>query len=194
MSSFTTPVSTDTTASRAAAAAVNTTEVTRDHFLDWLRDAHAMEMQAETMMSTLASRLEHYPELKQRIEVHIEETREQARLLETCLQRYASDTSTMKDMTGKAMATVHGMASMFASDEVLKGGLMSYAFEHFEIAAYTALMAGARALGDTESLAVFETILAQEQAMADWLAEHLPETTLTYLSIAEQAGSATAKN
>jgi ferritin-like metal-binding protein YciE len=41
-----------------------------DHLLNWLRDAHAMEKQAETMLSAMAGRLEHYPELKARIEAH----------------------------------------------------------------------------------------------------------------------------
>lgn len=194
--------STPTTAGMApsmAAGAVGATGVTippdvaREHFLDWLRDAHAMEEQAETMMSTLSARLEHYPALKQRIDLHIEETREQARMLQTCLTRYDTDNSTMKDMTGKVMASVHGMATMFASDEVIKGGLMSYAFEHFEIATYNTLIAGARALGDQESLQVFETILLQERAMADWLAEHLPETTMSYLLIAANDSTAAAK-
>jgi ferritin-like metal-binding protein YciE len=176
-----------------ASAVATPSTITREHFLDWLRDAHAMEEQAETMMTAMSSRLEHYPALKQRIDLHIEETREQQRMLQTVLARYDTDTSTFKDLTGKVMATVHGAASMFASDEVLKGGWMSYAFEHFEIATYTTLIAGAQALGDMESVRVFETILAQEQAMGDWLAEHLPETTKTYLAIAEQADSGTAK-
>jgi ferritin-like metal-binding protein YciE len=177
----------------AATAVASPSGVTREHFLDWLRDAHAMEEQAETMMTAMASRLEHYPALKQRINLHIEETREQQRLLQTVLTRYDSDTSTFKDVTGKIMATVHGAASMFASDEVLKGGWMSYAFEHFEIATYTTLIAGAEALGDTESVRVFQTILAQEVAMGDWLAEHMPETTQTYLALAEQTDTGTAK-
>mgnify|MGYP002716823196 CR=1 FL=1 len=43
-----------------------TTEA-REHLLDWLRDAHAMEQQAEKMLKAQAERLEHYPELKARI-------------------------------------------------------------------------------------------------------------------------------
>ena len=39
----------------------------RENLLDWLRDAHAMEQQAESMLKGQAERLEHYPELKGRI-------------------------------------------------------------------------------------------------------------------------------
>ena len=35
----------------------------KDHLLDWLRDAHAMEEQAEHMLRSQSSRLEHYPQL-----------------------------------------------------------------------------------------------------------------------------------
>ncbi|MBZ9985459.1 MULTISPECIES: DUF892 family protein, partial [unclassified Mesorhizobium] len=38
----------------------------RDWLIQWLRDAHAMEEQAETMLSGQLSRLESYPELGDR--------------------------------------------------------------------------------------------------------------------------------
>lgn len=44
------------------------------HLVDWLRDAHAMEKQAEKMLKSQAQRLEHYPLLQKRIEEHIDET------------------------------------------------------------------------------------------------------------------------
>ncbi len=44
------------------------------HLMDWLRDAHAMEEQAETMLNSMLSRVENYPELHQRIQQHIKET------------------------------------------------------------------------------------------------------------------------
>ena len=37
-----------------------------EHLNQWLRDAHAMEQQAEEMLSAQASRLEHYPVLRGR--------------------------------------------------------------------------------------------------------------------------------
>src|SRR3546814_6934624 len=63
-------------------------DVRTERLIEWLRDAHAMEAQAETMLNKQASRIEHYPELKARIEQHITETQNQAKLIEGCLQRY----------------------------------------------------------------------------------------------------------
>lgn len=59
----------------------------KENLLDWLRDAHAMEQQAETMLKGQASRIEHYPVLKARIEEHIQETIGQRELLEGCIKR-----------------------------------------------------------------------------------------------------------
>ena len=42
----------------------------QDNLLDWLRDAHAMEQQAENMLTSQVERLEHYPQLRARIQQH----------------------------------------------------------------------------------------------------------------------------
>ncbi|PKG51054.1 DUF892 family protein, partial [Halomonas sp. MES3-P3E] len=68
------------------------------HLVDWLRDAHAMEKQAEKMLQSQAHRLEHYPQLQQRIEEHIEETVNQSKKLEHCLTLLGANTSSFKDM------------------------------------------------------------------------------------------------
>lgn len=44
----------------------------QENLLDWLRDAHAMEQQAEKMLKAQSERLENYPQLKARIDEHIE--------------------------------------------------------------------------------------------------------------------------
>ncbi len=159
-----------------------------EHLLDWLRNAHAMEQQAETLLSTMAGRLEHYPALQQRIEQHVDETRSQAERLEDCIERLGGDTSTSKDLAAKAMATMHAMGNAMMSDEVVKGSGFSYAFEHFEIAQYRVLIAAATAAGDDETAAVCAEILEEEQAMADWLADHLEDTVEQFLERSEMEG------
>jgi ferritin-like metal-binding protein YciE len=49
--------------------------------MDWLRDAHSAEEQAETMLSGMARRIENYPQLKARVEQHIRETQRHAELV-----------------------------------------------------------------------------------------------------------------
>jgi ferritin-like metal-binding protein YciE len=159
----------------------------RENLVDWLRNAHAMEMQAETMLKGQAGRLEHYPEVKARVEQHVTETQQQARDVEQCLKSLGEDTSALKDTGGKAMALMQAMGGMVMSDEVIKGAIASYAFEHMEIASYTVLVAAAQAAGESEVAHVCENILQQEKAMAAWHAEHTPAVVQQYLQ-RERAG------
>ena len=147
----------------------------------WLRDAHAMEEQAEKMLTAQANRLENYPDLRGRIEQHIAETQSQRDRLEACLQARGANTSGMKDMAGKFTAMVQSVGGVLAGDEVVKGLLASYAFEHMEIASYQSLAAAARMAGDMQTAEVCEDILGEERAMADWLAENADNITATYL-------------
>ncbi|GAB3086479.1 ferritin-like domain-containing protein [Bordetella muralis] len=153
--------------------------------MDWLRDAHAMEEQAETMLKSMASRIENYPDLHQRIQRHIEETREQQRLVRSCIERRGGDTSMLKDLTAKAMATFQGFSGVFASDEVVKGSLFSFAFENLEIAAYSQLKEAAAFVGDVETAEICERILLEERAMAQWLEHNSPALVRHFLARAQ---------
>jgi ferritin-like metal-binding protein YciE len=99
----------------------------------------------------------------------------------------------MKDIAAKATATAQGLSGLFVSDEVVKASMASYTFEHMEIASYKCLIAAADAVGDTETSRICQTILKQEEAMAAWLAEQLPQVTRQFLQLAETPG-ATAKH
>lgn len=166
-----------------------TTQQPQENLLDWLRDAHAMEQQAETMLSSQSGRLEHYPVLKARIDKHIEETRGQQARLETCIKRLNGSPSALKDLGGKLMAFAQGASDMVVSDEVVKGAMSGYVFEHMEIASYTILIAAAKAAGDMETQQVCEQNLQEEIAMADWLLEHLPDVTQAFLARAANPDS-----
>jgi ferritin-like metal-binding protein YciE len=154
----------------------------QENLLDWLRDAHAMEQQAEKMLKAQSERLEHYPVLKARIDEHLQETLGQQQLLDECLKRYDESSSTLKDLTGKLMAFGQAIGGMTMSDEVVKGAMSGYVFENIEVAMYTVLIAAANAAGDIETQAACEKILPQEEAMAQWLKDHLPEITQAFLA------------
>ena len=153
-----------------------------DNLNDWLRDAHAMEEQADKMLNAQADRLEHYPELRARIVQHIEETRWQRSVLDEILARRDISNSVVKDMGAKLMAFGQAVGGMTVSDEVVKGAMAGYVFENLEIATYTSLIAAAKAAGDSATAASCEQILAQEKAMAAWLLEHLPQVTQAFLT------------
>jgi len=164
----------------------------QQNLLAWLRDAHAMELQAEQLLRAQARRIEHYAPFKARVEEHLQETLGQQKVVEECIRRLGGEPSAFKDKTAEAMALGHAATGMFADDEVLKDALASYAFENMEIASYTVLIAAARALGDEATARACESILPQEQAMAAWLLGHLPRLTDEYLQ-RDAAADAVAK-
>jgi ferritin-like metal-binding protein YciE len=157
----------------------------KDRVDQWLRDAHAMEEQAETLLNGQAGRIESYPELEARVQQHLEETRSQRERLEACIERRGASSSGLKDMTGKFTAMMQNMSGMFAGDEVVKGVLASYTFEHMEIASYRILIAAAEADGDMETARVCEEICREEEAMAQWLKDHMATIATQHLSRAE---------
>jgi ferritin-like metal-binding protein YciE len=154
----------------------------KENLLDWLRDAHAMEQQAEQMLKAQASRIEHYPKIKARIEEHLQETLGQQKLLVGCIERLGGKPSAMKDVMGKVMAFGQAAGGALNSDEIVKGAIAGYVFENLEIATYTALISAAQIVGDTETVRVCEEILPQEEAMAKWILENLPELTEEFLA------------
>jgi ferritin-like metal-binding protein YciE len=165
----------------------------KERLLQWLRDAHAMEEQAEQMLSSQAKRLENYPQLRERIEHHLQETRRQAERVRGCIERHGSSQSAIKDMTGKVVAVGQGLSGLFVGDEVVKGSLADYTFEHMEIASYKILIGAADEAGDSETKRVCQEILREEEAMASWLDQNLPALTKEYLK-REQTPGVTAKH
>jgi hypothetical protein len=67
----------------------------------------------------------------------------------------------------------------------------NYAFEHYEIASYQSLLIVAEVAGQQASTSVLQQSLGEEQAMAQWIKDHLKPTMLRYVeryAIGETAG------
>jgi ferritin-like metal-binding protein YciE len=158
--------------------------------LDWLRDAHAMEKQAEHVLSNTASRIENYPELKAKLEHHLGQTRRQAELIRGCIERRDGSTSVIKDTAARVAGIGQALSGLFVGDEVVKGSMGSYVFEQMEIAAYRTLISAADKCGDLQTKQVCEAILREEEEMAQWLDQNLPAITAKFLSLAERSETA----
>jgi ferritin-like metal-binding protein YciE len=165
---------------------------TDDHLMHWLRDAHAMEQQAEMMLRMLADRIENYPEFSQRLDEHVQETRQQAQTVSDCIRRRGGDVSALKDTVGKTIGWGQGLSGFFAGDEIVKAALSAYTFKEMEIAAYAILIAAANAAGDRETAQACGGIIRQEEEMASFLRKSLPWVTTKFLGLEERPG-ATAK-
>jgi ferritin-like metal-binding protein YciE len=154
----------------------------RDIFIDGLRNAHAMETQARELMERQSERLTDYPEVKNRVQMHLKETEGQMKRLEQCLSSLGESTSTMKDTAQSFMGNMMALGHSMAGDEILKNTFANNAFEHFEIAAYKSLLALCGPAGAETAKSLLEQSLKEEEAMAAWVDQNVANVTLAYLN------------
>lgn len=158
----------------------------RDLLIDGLRNAHAMEKQAQELMERQSERTGDYPEVQARLRKHLEETKQQMSRLEDCLRQLGEKESAFKDMTTAMSANLAAMAHAFAGDEILKNTFANNGFEHYEIAAYKSLLALCERAG-VDLSAPLTASLREEEEMASWIDSHLKDVTLQYLAKEEHA-------
>ena len=153
----------------------------KEMVIAWLNDAHAMELGIAQVLERHAADAKDNPQMQARLNQHLEETRNHAALVKGCVERLGGDTSAVKSGMANVMGAVQGMTSKVAKDEPIKNVLSDYGTEHFEIASYTSLIAAARDIGDAETARICQHILDDELAMADFLLQQIPPTTLKML-------------
>ncbi len=158
----------------------------RDIFIAGLRNAHAMEIQARELLERQSERFDEYPEVKSRVTSHLDETNEQLRRLEQCLETCGESTSTLKDTAQSVMANMMAMGHSMAGDEILKNTFANDAFEHYEIAAYKSLLALCGAAGADSARPLLEASLREEERMADWVEGNVEKVTMQYVDIQER--------
>ena len=142
--------------------------------------AEHRQHQAIESLERQIGRLEHYPEMRRKLEEHLGQTRGQQAALAQAFNLLETDPSKLKASVVKVAANIQGMLHAFASDEVMKHALASYAFEQFEAACYRALVTAAEQAGEREVASTCATILREEEDMAAWLgASAAPDTTLS---------------
>lgn len=157
-------------------------QTARDIFVVGLRNAHAMETQARELMERQSERLDEYPEVKAKVAAHLQETNEQLKRLEQCLDACGETTSSLKDTAQSIGANVLAMAHSTAGDEILKNTFANNAFEHFEIAAYKSLLALCPAAGMDSARTPLEASLKEEERMAAWIDANVAKVTMDYVA------------
>jgi ferritin-like metal-binding protein YciE len=162
-------------------------EEVRDIFVTGLRNAHAMEKQALSIMEPQLERIDNYPDIARRLEDHIRETHGQIERLETIMDGLGESASGLKDMAMSVAGSMAAMGHTVAGDEILKNSLANFAFENYELAAYSSLVTLAEAGGYAEAKRGLMQSLDEEQAMAEWIGSNLPDVTLRFVKL-RQAG------
>ncbi|WP_431304191.1 ferritin-like domain-containing protein [Sediminicoccus sp. BL-A-41-H5] len=149
-------------------------------YITGLKNAHALESQAVQLLRRQVERLENYPEMSAKIEQHIAESEMQQKRLESLLERHGTSYSSIKDFVTGMMGNIAAMAHAPASDEVVKNSFANFAFEHYEIAAYRALIALAQAVGAEGDVATLRESLAEEERTAEWIGQRIEQVMLEY--------------
>ena len=163
----------------------------RTLFVTGLQNAHAVENQALALMDRQLDRLTRYPEICERLRSHRGETEVQIRRLDEILASLNERSSGWKDMALNFMGNFAALGNAMARDEVLKDQLVNYAFENFEIASYRSLIALSEAADFAEATPLLRETLREEEAMAAWVLDSIPDLTLKYVglrSMGENAG------
>jgi ferritin-like metal-binding protein YciE len=140
-----------------------------------LSNAHALEKQAQAVMSQQVSQLADLPEFKAQLERHMQETDVQIERLVAALDRLGEKPSGFKDTSMQWLGSGQAFTQMMGPNKGLKAAVADQGVEGFEIASYTAIIALARAAEEEETAVAMEQSLAEERAMFDWLVSHMPE-------------------
>lgn len=163
----------------------------RDTYLTGAKNLHAVETQAVEMLSRQVERMENYPELEARLRQHIDESKQQSQRLEQILHANGTDYSSVKEAVTGLMGNVVAVVHAPMQDEVMKNHFANYAYENYEVAAYTSLIAMAEAVGDTTAVPMLQQSLKEEQDTADFLKRMIGPTTQKYMqrvAAGEKAG------
>jgi UDP-glucose 4-epimerase len=136
----------------------------------YLTDVHSIEEQALTQMRS-APEIAGEERLSEIFSQHLAETEVQERRIRARLAAHDAEPSSVKDVAGKAGGL--GMLLFARSQPDTPGKLTAHAFayEHMEVAAYELLRRLAEYAEDEETAAAAREIGAEEQRMADRLAD-----------------------
>lgn len=145
-----------------------------DLLVAWLNDAYGMENALVQILEHQVKDAQELPEVQSRIQLHLEQTRQHAEMVKSCVERLGGSTSSLKSGLASLFGQMQALSTGAAQDEMVKNALADFAAENFEVASYTALITAAQEIGDMQTVTVCQQILQQDQEMAQWLAQNLP--------------------
>lgn len=145
-----------------------------EHLTKYLADAHAIEKQAEKLLSK-GPELAGDPEVARAYESHLSETHGHLAKVQERLEARGGSASKLKDLAMKAGALNWGAFFAAQPDTPAKLAAFAYAFEHLEIASYELLRRVATRAGDEATVQAADSILAEERAAADRLRSLFPQ-------------------
>jgi ferritin-like metal-binding protein YciE len=136
----------------------------------YLADVHALEGQSQKLLEK-AKEMDLPQELSAAIAQHLEETEGHLEKIERRLDDRGAAPSALKDAALRLGALNWGVFFAAQPDTPAKLAGFAYAVENLEVAAYELLLRVARRAGDAETVALAESILAEEEQAAQAVAD-----------------------
>ncbi|MFT3891153.1 MAG: DUF892 family protein [Anaerolineales bacterium] len=149
----------------------------KDTLTTWLKDAYAMEKGIEEILERQIDQAKDMPEAQAKLREHLALTKTHADRVKGCVERLGDNVSHVKSGLANMLGAIQGMSTAMANDKMLKNAMANYAIEYFEISAYMANAEAARELGHEDIAQVCDSIMREEQEMADWLEMQIPMVT-----------------
>jgi ferritin-like metal-binding protein YciE len=142
-----------------------------DELIKALDEAYAMEKQVEVMLQSMI-RTTGDPTLSSDMETHLEETREHAERVKTCLEAHGSSPSKVKAAGTVTAGVLKAPLDMTRGEKGMRNARDGFATEHLEIAAYRLIEELAKKAGDQQSLTVARQNAEDEERMASRIASN----------------------
>ena len=165
-------------------------DTARSAFITGLKNSHAAARECRTMIEAQTKRLESYPDIRERLELHMREKDGQLERLEAILDGMGESRSALKDAAMSVMAAAGNVANAAAGDEVLKNSMALLALAKFEAAGYETLLLFGEAAGALDSLRPLQQSLSEERAMASFVEDNLRATGMRYLQLRSEGRQA----
>jgi ferritin-like metal-binding protein YciE len=144
----------------------------------WLRNAHAMEVQALTLLETQVGRLEDkYPEVGKRMRSRLTEILDQRLQLDRCRRKLGEDIRAVNDIGIKIETNLPTFPGWLSSDELKKHCLAYSVVEQIKAETYHFLSAAAQAAGEPEIARICDGFVTQGSAMVAWMWDQLDTAT-----------------
>lgn len=141
-----------------------------DQLNTYLADVHALEGQSKKLLEK-AGDMDLPQALKATVADHLEETEGHLEKIERRLDDRGAAPSGLKDAALRLGALNWGVFFAAQPDTPAKLAGFAYAVENLEVAAYELLLRVARRAGDAETVALAESILAEEERAAKAVAD-----------------------
>jgi ferritin-like metal-binding protein YciE len=148
----------------------------------YLSEAYGKEKELETSLTahiSMATR----PAYKKRLQAHLKETKQHAKLVERRLKKVGGSSLAGKagELASRGVAAakgpLHAVRGTGEAEKQLKNAKTEYSEEHEEIAMYHAIEILAEEVGDKETAKVAKGIRREEERMASFLEKQIPILT-----------------